>query len=437
MGLASGWLRTDLSPLRESRDFRFLYASRTVTLLGSLAAEVAILVQARDLTGSAFAVGLLGAVELVPLVIFGLIGGSIADRRDRGQVLRWCEAGLGLCTGGLLANALLPHPAVWPLYVIAGLTSAVGGLQRPSFDAAVPRLVHRDQLTAAIALLAASSNTGEIAGSAIGGVLAAGPGPAVVYGLDTASFAVSLIFLCLLRPMPAPAVTEHAPRPGPRGLLDGVRYAARRQELVGSYLADLAAMGFAYPNALFPFLAAGLHASWSVGLMFAAPPAGALAASVVSGWAGRVHRHGVAIALAAAGWGAAITALGFAPDVTVALACLLVAGAADMISGIFRQTLWTQTIPDQLRGRMAGVEMLSYSVGPTAGQLRAGAVAAATSTRVSLWSGGLACVGTVGLVCLALPGFRAYSARHPAAVADAAGPGPEAEAEHRPSREAG
>jgi MFS family permease len=404
-------LRADLTPLRASRDFRLLYVSRTVTLFGTLAAEVALLVQAKQLTGSTFEVGLLGAAELLPLVVFGLYGGVLADRLDRSRLLRWCEAGLGCCAGALVINALQPHPALWPLYVIAAVASALAAVQRPSLDASVPRIVARDQLSAAAALLAMSSNASFIAGSAFGGALAAGPGPGLVYGCDTVTFAVSLGFLCLLRPLLPPAAGERAPATGLRSVLAGLRYACGRPELLGSYLADLAAMSFAYPNVLFPFLAAQLHATWAVGLMFAAPPVGALAASALSGWTGRVHRHGLAIALAAAGWGLAITAFGLAPDVGVALACLLAAGAADMLSGIFRDTLWNQTIPDQLRGRLAGVELLSYSVGPSAGQIRAGAVAAVTSTRFSLASGGVACVGAVSVVCLVLPGFLAYSSR--------------------------
>jgi len=173
-------------------------------------------------------------------------------------------------------------------------------------------------------------------------------------------------------------------------------------------------MTFSFPNALFPFMAADLHARWAVGLMFAAPSAGAVAASATSGWAGRVHRHGRAIALAAAGWGLAITGFGLAPDIAVALALLVLAGGADMLSGIFRGTLWNQTIPDAMRGRMAGVELLSYGLGPSAGQIRAGSVASITSPRVSLWSGGLICVAAVAVTCAALPGFVAYSARRAA-----------------------
>jgi MFS family permease len=410
-------LGADLTPLRTSRDFRLVFTSRTVTLFGSQATEVALLVQARQLTGSAVAVGLLGAAELVPLVVFGLYGGALADRVDRRRLIRWCEAGLGGCAVLLVANASLPHPAVWPLYVVAASMMALAALQRPSLDASVPRVVSSDQLTAASALLGLSSNVSFIAGSALGGVLAAAPGPQAVYLLDAASFAVSLGFLGWLGPLPAPASPggdgPAAPSPGwsaLRNLLAGVRYAWGRPELIGSYLVDLSAMTLAYPNALFPFLAAELHAPWAVGLMFAAPSAGAACASAVSGWAGRVRHHGRAIALAAAAWGLAITGLGFAPDLAAALACLILAGGADMLSGVFRDTLWNQTIPDRLRGRLAGVEVLSYGLGPSAGQIRAGGVASLTTPRFSLWSGGLLCVAAIGVTCVAFPGLLRYRA---------------------------
>jgi MFS family permease len=389
-------LRMDFVPLRDSREFRLLFSSRTITLFGTNAGGVALLVQAKQLTGSAVAVGLLGIAELVPIVVFGLYGGLLADRFDRGRMLRWCEAGLGCLAGALVLNASLPHPAVWPLYALAAGMSAFAALQRPSFDAAVPRTVVRERLS---------------------GAVAAGPGPQFVYLLDAATFAVSFWLLCRLRPLEPPAAGEHTPAPGLRSVVSGLHYARKRPDLIGSYLADLAAMTFAYPNALFPFMASALHASWAVGLMFSAPAVGALAVSALSGWTARIHRLGRAIAASAAGWGVAIIAFGLAPDIEVALACLLAAGAADMMSGIFRDVLWNQSIPDAMRGRMAGVELLSYGVGPSAGQLRAGGVAALAGTRFSLWSGGLACVAAVGVVCLALPAFTGYDSRR------AGGPG--------------
>jgi MFS family permease len=412
-------LAADLAPLRTSSDFRVVFASRTVTLLGSQASEVALLVQARQLTGSAVAVGLLGAVELVPLVVFGLYGGALADRLDRRRLIRWCEAGLGACAVLLVINAALRRPLVWPLYLLAAAMMALAALQRPSLDASVPRVVRRDQLTAASALLSLAANASFMIGTALGGLLATWPGPLAVYVLDAVSFAISLAFLRRLGPLPAPpAADAEAPRESPlHSLLSGIRYASRRQELIGSYLADLAAMTFAYPNALFPFLAADLHAPWAVGLMFSAPSAGALAASATSGWTGRVHRHGRAIALAATAWGLIIAGLGLAPDIAAALALLVLAGAADMLSGIFRDTLWNQTIPDSLRGRLAGVELLSYGLGPSAGQVRAGAVASISTPRVSLWSGGLLCVAAVAVTCVALPGFVRYSARSAPSIA--------------------
>ena len=193
-----------------------------------------------------------------------------------------------------------------------------------------------------------------------------------------------------------------------REILIGLRYAVGRKDLLGSYLADLAAMVFAYPNAMLPFLAVELHAPWSTGLMFAAPSAGAFAVSATSGWMPRVRRHGLAIAIAAASWGLAMAMVGLAPSVWVALAFLAVAGGADECSGVFRDAMWKQSIPDHLRGRMAGIELLSYAAGPPTGQLRSGAVAAVTGPRFSLTSGGLACIAAVAAVVVALPAFRRY-----------------------------
>lgn len=423
--MVTGWMSwsalvPDVTPLRgpQARGFRALFTSRTVAYLGSQAAEVALLVQAQRITGSPLVVGTLGLAELVPLVIFGLYGGVLADRFDRRALMRWCEPGLGACALLLLLNALLPRPLLWPLYVVAALMMAIASLQRPAFEAATPRIVPSGKLTAALAILSLSTNASVLVGSSLGGVLAAAPGPWLVYALDAAGFAVSFVMLGRLprlRPVARAGSGAERAQPGIqngsvlREIFTGLRYAVGRRDLLGSYLADLAAMVFAYPNAMLPFLAAQLHAPWSTGLMFAAPSAGAFAVSATSGWMPRVRRHGPAIACAAAGWGLAMALVGLAPDVYVALACLAVAGGSDECSAVFRDVMWNQSIPDHLRGRLAGVELLSYAAGPPAGQLRSGAVAAVTSVRFSLTSGGLACVAAVAAVVAALPAFRAYS----------------------------
>ena len=411
-------LRPDLTPLRGSRDYRAAFISRTVAMFGSQAAEVALLVQAKQLTGSPLIVGLLGVAELVPLIVFGLYGGALADRFDRRALMRWCEPGLACCAGLLLLNALLPHPALWPLFVVSALMMALAALQRPAFEAAMPRLVPLEQITAASALLSGSQNISVLLGSSLGGVLAVTPGPWLVYALDAAGFGVSFWLLSRLPklpPEPASSQSESAgsgseaePGPALREILVGVRYAFSRKDLLGSYLADLSAMIFAYPNALFPFMAVILHAPWATGLMFAVPSVGAFAVSATSGWMGQVRRHGLAIAISAALWGAAMAGFGLSPNIYLALGFLTLAGAADETSGIFRDTLWKQTIPDHLRGRMAGIELLSYGAGPPTGQLRSGVVASLAGMRFSLVSGGVACVAAVGVVCAALPAFTRY-----------------------------
>jgi MFS family permease len=413
----------DTAPLRGPRasGFRALFTSRTVAYLGAQAAEVALLVQAQRLTGSPLVVGTLGLAELVPLIVFGLYGGVLADRFDRRALMRWCEPGLAGCAGLLCVNALLPHPLLWPLYVVAALMMAIASLQRPAFEAATPRIVPGEQLTAATAIMSLSTNASVLVGSSLGGVLAAAPGPWLVYALNAAGYLVSFVMLSRLPKLPP--VPDEAGAAGEghalAQILVGLRYAVSRKDLLGSYLADLAAMIFAYPNAMLPFLAIELHAPWSTGLMFAAPSAGAFVVSATSGWMPRVRRHGLAIAIAASGWGAAMAAVGLSPSLYVALACLAVAGGADECSAVFRDVMWKQSIPDHLRGRMAGIELLSYAAGPPTGQLRSGAVAAVTSPRFSLVSGGLACLAGVGAVCAFLPAFRKYTATATAATVPA------------------
>jgi MFS family permease len=263
----------DLAPLRVYPQFRLLWSSRTVTLLGTGVSQVALLVQVKQLTGSAVLTGLLGATEIVPLVAFGLYGGVLADRVDRRLLAVWAEIGLAVTAALLTANALAPRPLLWPLYASAAVEAALAALQRPALNAAVPRLLRAEHLAAGSALLSVGTNAAAIAGPAIGGLLASSPGPAAAYGLHAASFCVSVVLLLRLRPLPRPAAGKSSAADGEAtlgevGIRAGLRYARRRQDLLGSYFADMAAMLLAYPASLFPFLAAGLHASWATGLMF-------------------------------------------------------------------------------------------------------------------------------------------------------------------------
>ncbi|WP_327686894.1 MFS transporter [Streptomyces sp. NBC_00467] len=400
-------LLPDLSPWRSSRDFRLLWVQGVVTYFGSFMAMIALPLQIKDLTGSPLAVGVMGAVELVPLVVFGLYGGALADSADRRKLILGTEAGLGVLAVVLLVNAMLPDPMLWPLYLVAAGVSALAGLQRPALDSLMARIVPHDQLTAAAALNALRYQLGAIAGPALAGLVVAYAGHATAYGVTVAGFAVSVV-LCL-RLAPAPAAHD-AQKPSLRGIAEGARYAWSRPVLLGTYAIDLAAMFFAFPNTIFPFLADDLDAEWSLGLMYAAGSVGSLALSMTSGWTSRVRRHGLFVVFGAAAWGLAIAAAGWFSNVWLVLLCLAFAGAGDMLSGLGRSTIWNQTIPEELRGRLAGIEVLSYSVGPQLGQVRAGAMAGWTGTRASIWSGGVACVASVGLLAAVLPKLITYDA---------------------------
>jgi MFS family permease len=406
-----GSVAVDVGLLRRRRDFRLLFTSQLVSLAGSMLTFVAVPFQVYALTGSSLAVGLLGVAEFGPILALALVGGALADAFDRRRLIQLSEAGSVLVAGALVVNAALPHPRLWVLFAAAALMAAFTALRRPPMDALIPRLVERDELKAAMALDWAMSDTGSIAGPAAGGVLIAVAGLSATYAVDLASFAVSLVALGAMRKVPAAADAEP---PSLRAVMEGVRYAGSRQELIGTYLVDMNAMFFDMPLALFPALAKRYGGPEVLGLLYAAPSAGSLVVAMTSGWARRVHRHGRAIVLAAGAWGVAIVGFGLAGALWLALGFLAVAGGMDAISGIFRATIWNETIPDRLRGRLAGIEMLSWSSGPMLGSAESGAVAAIAGLRGSIVSGGVLCVaGSVGLA-LALPRLWNYDSREEA-----------------------
>jgi len=395
----------DLTPLRKYPDFRNLWTAGLISYFGSMITYVALPFQLKELTGSYIAVGLLGVVEIVPLIAFGLYGGVLADSVDRKKMVWATEAGALILVLVLLGNSLLGSPQTMAIYIVAALFAVVDGLQRPSMDAMLPRLVSHEDLPAASALLSLRWQIGVIVGPTIGGIIFSTFSISVGFGLDIATYIISLIFLAKVRSIPP---SKEAEKPSLAALFDGVKYAFRRQDLLGTYIIDLAAMTLAMPMALYPFWADDLNAPWALGMFYAAITVGSVIVTLTSGWIRTYRFHGRAVILAAMGWGLAIAASGLSNSLIIVLFCLTVAGASDMVSALFRGAIWNQTIPDELRGRLAGIELLSYSVGPLLGQLRAASMAAATSLTFSVTSGGLMCVIVVGFLALFLPKMWKY-----------------------------
>jgi MFS family permease len=398
----------DLGPLRRHREYRLLWIGLAVSFFGSEISFVAVPYQTYKLTGSTAVVGLLALVALVPLLLSAIVGGAFADAVDRRKMVRFAELGLAVCSGLLLANALLPRPQVWVLFVVEAFAAGLGGFLRPSLDSLTPRLLEKDELIAAGALDSLRFQLGLIGGPAIGGVLISAVGLPVVFGIDIATFLVSLTALTMMRAVPPPPDAE---RPSLRRIAEGFRYARSRPELIGTYGIDIVAMFFGMPTALYPAFAKNFGGPSVLGLLYTAPSIGSLAANATSGWTRRVHRHGLAVVVAAGAWGVGILLLGLAPNLELALAALAFAGAADMISGVFRSTIWNQTIPDRLRGRLAGIEQVSYSSGPLLGDVEAGVVGSLAGVRASIVSGGALCIVGVAAAALLLPAFRRYDAR--------------------------
>jgi MFS family permease len=397
----------DVGLLRRRREFRLLIAGQVTSDLGSMVTFVALPYQCFELTHSTVAVGLLGLAEFVPIVLLALLGGAMADFFDRRRLMQLAEVASLVVAAGLIVNAAA-EPRVWVLFLAAALMAAATAIRRPPMDSLVPRLVERDELKSAAALHWSLSDAAGLVGPAIAGVVIASLGFAAAYVVDAATFAAALATLAVIRTPPPPPDAEP---PSLRGIKEGIRYAGSRPEIVGTYVVDMNAMFFGIPLALFPALSQRYGGAEIVGLMYAAPSAGSVLATITSGWSRRVHRHGRAIVYAAAGYGLAIIGFGLSDALWLALVFLAASGAADSISGLFRGVMWNETIPDELRGRLAGLEMLSWSSGPTLGNVRSGAAAALLGLRSSVVVGGAVCAVGSAAVAAALPAFWRYDAR--------------------------
>ena len=398
----------DISPLKKSKDFSLLWAAGLISYFGSMITYVAVPFQVKELTSSYVAVAVSGLVEIVPLVIFGLYGGVLADALDRKKLIWVTEAMSLVFTGALLVNSLLDSPSLILIYIVSGLFAATSGLRQPAMQAALPRLVDHEDMPAAAALMSLRWQTGVIIGPALGGVLISTYSVAVGYGADIATFVISLVLIAMMKKIPP---SQEAQKPSLAGLIDGIKYAFSRKDLLGTYMIDLAAMFFAMPPALIPFWADQLNAPWALGLLYASMTIGSIIVTLTSGWIKNVHFYGRAIMWAAIGWGVAIALSGATNSLWLVLLFLTLAGASDMVSALFRSAMWNQTIPDNFRGRLAGIELLSYSLGPLAGQMRAASMAAVTTLSISVTSGGIICVVTVGFLAFLLPQFRKFDIR--------------------------
>jgi MFS family permease len=399
-------LLIDLAPLRRSRDLRCLVSGELVSVLGTQLTTVAVPYQVYQLTRSSLAVGLASLAQLFPLIAGSLLGGSAVDAMDRRRLLMAAQGLMACCSAGLAVNADL-GTALWPLFVLPALAAGFGGLDDAARSAVVPNLVRRSEVPAANAIFQTLFQFGLVAGPAVAGLLLAGAGIRFVYWLDVASFAAALLAVFLISPQPpAGAVAGH--RPGVRSIVEGLRFVRGRQAIQGAYLIDVNAMVFGMPRALFPALATTVFGGGAatLGFLYAAPGAGALLGAVTTGWVSQVRRQGLAVIVAVIAWGIAITCFGLVSWLPGALALLAVAGWADVISAVFRNTIIQLAVPDALRGRLSGLQIAVVTGGPRVGDLESGAVAAAFGDTVSVVSGGLACV--LGAVVLArlLPGFR-------------------------------
>jgi ENTS family enterobactin (siderophore) exporter len=410
-----GQIVIDVTPLRESRDFRHLYAGRFVSMAGNAVATTAANWQVYGLTHSSLAVGLLSLTSGIGMLIGLMAGGMLADRHDRRRLLLVVLLPGALAAAGLAANSLLVHPRLWLIFVIVLAIGLLGGIGAPASTSATPALVGPSRMAAAAALNGMAGQLGSLGGPALAGYLIAGHrGLVVCYGIDAACFAVFALVLLQVRPLP-PIV--RAQRPGLRSLAEGLRYVRRNRVLGGMLLIDTNAMIFGMPAGLFPALASThFHGGPATfGLLSAAPGLGAIVGAATSGWAGRVRRPGIVVIGAGIVWGAAIVGFGLTDSLPVALAFLALAGMGDLISEVLRNTLLQHYTPDALRGRVSSLYLAQVTTAPALGNTEAGAVAQLFSPTISVVSGGLACVFGALLLAAVIPALRTASLSSPGA----------------------
>ena len=405
-------LLADLSPLRASPDYRRLWLGLTVSQLGQQMTAVAVAIQVYAITGSSFAVGLVGLFALGPLVVFGLYGGAIADAMDRRRLALMASSGLWALSLVLAVQAFAGLRSVALLYVVVAAQAACYAVNNPARSSIIPRLIPAQMLPAANALSTASFNLGFTVGPLLGGVLIGWLGLSAAYTADCLTFSAALYALWRLPPVPPEGATRRA---GLHSVVEGLRFLRTRPNVLMTFLVDMCAMVLAQPRALFPAIAGGFYGGGTrtVGLLAASPAIGALAGVVFSGWLGRVRRQGLAVMLCVVAYGAAVAGLGLSRVLWLGVLMLAVSGAADMVSSVFRNTILQVATPDALRGRLQGVFIVVVAGGPRLGDFTAGSVASLTTERFAIVAGGCACITGVAVLAARFRGFARYDAVHP------------------------
>ncbi|MEV8564575.1 MFS transporter [Streptomyces sp. NPDC051322] len=403
----------DLTPLRTSPDFRRLWFGNTVSWIGQGMTALAISLQVYDVTRSSFSVGLVGLFSLVPLVAFGLYGGAIADTLDRRELGLWSAVGSAVLSAGLSAAAFAGFHHVWFLYGIVALQSVCAALNSPARSAMMPRLVPAEQLPAANALSSMTGTAGMLLGPMLGGLIVGFRGYQAAYLVDALSFLAALYAMWRLPSMLPDRVAGAKRR---ASVLDGLRFLATRPNLRMTFFSDFCAMILAQPRALFPAVALLWYGgdATTTGLLVAAPAVGALLGGVFSGWLSGVRRHGLAIVYAVAGWGLAVAVFGLTRNLWLGLFFLALAGAADTVSMVFRNTMMQVAAPDEMRGRLQGVFIVVVAGGPRLGDFIAGSAGDLWTPSIAVVGGGIACVLAVGLLgFVGRRTFLRYDARSP------------------------
>lgn len=405
-------LMLDLRPLRVSAEFRRMWVGWTVAQVGQSMAAVAVGIQVYAITGSSFAVGMIGLAAFFPLVIFGLYGGSISDTHDRRQVALVSSTGLWLCALVLVAQAWLAWDQVWLLYLVIAAESAFFAVNTPARSAIVPRLIEPSLLPAANALTTLTFSAGFMLGPLLGGLVIDAYGLTAAYAIDAVLFAAAMYGLFRL---PAIAPEAEAHRTGWAAVGEGLRFLSTRRNLLMTFMVDLCAMVLAQPRALFPALAATTFGGGArtVGFLAAAPAVGSVLAGILSGWLGTVRRQGLMVVVMVCAYGAAVALFGLTDILTWALFFLALTGAADMVSAVFRSTILQVATPDELRGRLQGVFVVVVAGGPRLGDAVIGTTAGLFGEHAAIVIGGVACIAATLFFALRNRGFVRYDARHP------------------------